>query len=244
MAQRLPPTPHAPPPPPAAFVYRPIPASAPLAAGTGALACLGPVWHFAEGISPLSIVAWTFVCLAAGALGLLTLVKIRKTEGAFSGAKTAATGVVLGGVAALCNIGVAALLVSTEVPDGFQSVNFTTDISQKGFSEKNSLHPDIAAMNGKPIYLRGFMYRGKQRLGLNSFVIVKDNQQCCFGRQPNQSDMVEVFLPPGETFDLELGLTGVAGTFRTSNIRSQSDLQFRPIYRIDADFCKRAKVDF
>ena len=103
--------------------------------------------------------------------------------------------------------------------------------------------PGTAAGSRNGLY-RGFMYRGKQRLGLNSFVIVKDNQQCCFGRQPNQSDMVEVFLPPGETFDLELGLTGVAGTFRTSNIRSQSDLQFRPIYRIDADFCKRAKVDF
>ena len=56
--------------------------------------------------------------------------------------------------------------------------------------------------------------------------------------------MVEVFLPAGQTFDLELGLTGVAGTFRTSNIRSKSDLQHRPIYRIDAEMCKRAKVDF
>ena len=232
------------PPPPEEFVYQPIPASAPLAAGAGALACLGPVWHFAEGISPLSILAWTFVCAAAGVLGLLTLSKIRKTRGAFSGTKTAATGVVLGGIAALSNIGVAALLITTEIPDGFAAINFTTDISKKGFGEKNALHPEIEAMNGKKIYLRGFMYRGKQRTGLNSFVIVKDNQQCCFGRQPNQSDMVEVFMPPGETFDLELGLTGVAGTFRTFNARSQSDLQFRPIYRIDADFCKRAKVDF
>jgi hypothetical protein len=226
------------------FVYRPIPASAPLAAGAGALASLGPVWHFAEGISPMSIVAWTFVCLAAGILGLMTLIRIRKTEGAFSGTKTAATGVVLGGVAALANIAVAALLVSTEVPDGYRAVNFTADISQKGFGENQSLHPHVAELNGKRVYLRGFMYRGKQRVGLNSFVIVKDNQQCCFGRQPNQSDMVEVFLPPGETFDLELGLTGVAGTFRTTNIRSQSDLQFRPIYKLEADFCKRAKVDF
>jgi hypothetical protein len=226
------------------FVYRPIPASAPLAAGAGALACLGPIWHFAEGISPLSIVAWTCVCAAAGVLGLLTLSKIRKTEGAFSGAKTAAIGVVLGGVAALSNVGVAALLITNEVPDGFAAINFTSDISQKGFGEDNVLHPEIVAMNGKKIYLRGFMYRGKQRIGLNSFVIVKDNLQCCFGRQPNQSDMVEVFLPAGETFDLELGLTGVAGTFRTSNARSQSELQFRPIYRIDAEFCKRAKVDF
>ncbi len=226
------------------FVYQPIPASAPLAAAAGSLACLGPIWHFAEGISAMSLVAWTFMCVAAGVLGLLTLSKIRKTEGAFSGTKTAATGVILGGVAALCNIGVSALLVSTEVPEGFAAINFTSDISQKGFGEKNELHPEIAAMNGEKIYLRGFMYRGKQRMGLNSFVIVKDNQQCCFGRQPNQSDMVEVFLPAGESFDLELGLTGVAGTFRTSNARSQSKLQFRPIYRIDADFCKRAKVDF
>lgn len=243
MAQTLS-SPTATPPPPGEFIYQPIPASAPLSAGAGALACLGPIWHLAEGVSPLSIVAWTFVCLAAGTLGLLTIAKIRKTEGAFSGTKTATTGVVLGGVAALCNIGVTALLVTTEVPEGFRSVNFTSDISQKGFGAQNELHPEIAAMNGKKIYLRGFMYRGKQRLGLNSFVIVKDNQQCCFGRQPNQSDMIEVFLPAGETFDLELGLTGVAGTFRTSNTRSQSQLQFRPIYRIDAELCKRAKVGF
>tara|TARA_B100000029_G_scaffold367590_1_gene361064 strand:- start:1058 stop:1801 length:744 start_codon:yes stop_codon:yes gene_type:complete len=226
------------------FVYRPIPASAPLAAGAGALACLGPIWHLNEGISPLSIVAWTFVCGAAGVLGLLTLGKIRKTDGAFSGGKTATTGVILGGLAALLNVAVAALLVTTEVPDGFEDVNFTADISQKGFGELNALHPDVKALDGKKIYLRGFMYRGKQTTGLNSFVIVKDNQQCCFGRQPNQSDMVEVFLPPGETFNLELGLTGVAGVFRTTNLRSESKLQHRPIYRIDAEFCKRAKVDF
>ena len=229
---------------PEKFVYRPIPASAPLAAGAGALACLGPFWHFAEGISPLSVTAWTFVCLAAGVMGLLPLTKIRKTQGAFSGGKTALVGVILGGVAAVGNVGISILLFSTEVPDGFDAVNFTADISKKGFGEKLALHPDIAALNGKKIYLRGFMYRGKQREGLTSFVIVKDNQQCCFGRQPNQSDMVEVFLPAGQTFDLELGLTGVAGTFRTSNVRSKSDLQHRPIYRIDAEMCKRAKVDF
>ena len=44
--------------------------------------------------------------------------------------------------------------------------------------------------------------------------------------------------------DVGLPPTGVAGTFRTSNIRSKSDLQHRPIYRIDAELCKRAKVDF
>ena len=91
MAQTLS-SPTATPPPPGEFIYQPIPASAPLSAGAGALACLGPIWHLAEGVSPLSIVAWTFVCLAAGTLGLLTIAKIRKTEGAFSGTKTATTG--------------------------------------------------------------------------------------------------------------------------------------------------------
>ncbi len=231
-------------PPPGEFLYRPIPTSAPVAVLLGVFAFIGPITLFSLGISPVAITFWSLVCLMAGLLGLLSLKKIRRAPEAFGGTRFAVMAIGLAGTAAVINVVVVVVLMANEVPEGYEVINFTTGISQKEIGQQQALHPDIQSLNGKKIFLKGYMYRGKQRVGLTNFVLVKDNQQCCFGRQPNQSDMVEVYLEPGQVVDLELGLTGVAGTFRAANPSPRSDLQFKPIYRIDAEICRPAKVNF
>ncbi|MDP7276360.1 MAG: hypothetical protein QF363_12845 [Planctomycetaceae bacterium] len=229
---------------PGKFVYRPILTSAPVAVVLGVVAFVGPIMLFSLGISSAAITFWTLICLLAGILGLFSFRKIRRAPDAFAGAKLATTAIGLAGTAALINVAVVIMLLVNEVPEGYKVINFTTGISQKEIGQQQSLHPDIQSLNGKKIFLKGYMYRGKQRVGLTNFVLVKDNQQCCFGRQPNQSDMVEVYLEPGESVDLELGLTGVAGIFRAANPSPRTNLQFKPIYRIDAEICRPAKVNF
>ena len=230
---------------PEKFVYRPIPTSAPVAAVLAALALCGPVTLYSLGISPTAITFWTMICLLAGILGFNSLRKIRRAQGSLSGDDWAKGAVLVAAGAALTNAAVAAILIAGEIPEGYQVLNFTRDISQKKLGAQRTVHPDVEALDGKPIFLKGYMYRDKRRQeGLRNFILVKDNQQCCFGRQPNESDMIEIRMKGDTTVDLELGLTAVAGVFRASNPSPRTEMQFKPVYRIEAEICKPAKVAF
>lgn len=233
------------PPIPEKFVYRPIPTSAPVAAVLAALGLCGPVTLYSLGISPTGMTFWTFICLLAGILGLNSLRKIRRAQGALSGDDWARGAVLVAAGAALANVAVAVVLIANEIPKGYQVLSFTSDISQKGLGEQRAVHPDVEALDGKSIFLKGYMYRDKRKQeGLRNFILVKDNQQCCFGRQPNESDMIEIRLKGDMTVDLQLGLTAVAGVFRASNPSPRTEMQFKPVYRIEAEICKPAKVAF
>ena len=107
---------------------------------------------------------------------------------------------------------------ATEVPDGYARVNFTNDISKKGFETVDGqmgVHPDVAALADKPIYLKGYMYPFRETHGLRSFVLCKDSGECCFGGQPKQTDMILVNMLDDATVNYQdKRLVGVAGTLR------------------------------
>lgn len=64
------------------------------------------------------------------------------------------------------------------------------------------LMPDwLTGLNGKRIRLRGFMYPPFQDTGLEAFILARDNQICCFGRDPKVYDLVRVLMRDGETTD-------------------------------------------
>jgi hypothetical protein len=54
-------------------------------------------------------------------------------------------------------------------------------------------------LSGQRIRLRGFMYPTFTATGLEEFVLARDNEICCFVRQPKIYDMVHVNLRPGTT---------------------------------------------
>ena len=57
----------------------------------------------------------------------------------------------------------------------------------------------LKALDGKRIRVRGFMYPPFQDTGIRGFVLARDNQICCFGRNPKEYDLVETFLRKGVT---------------------------------------------
>ena len=52
----------------------------------------------------------------------------------------------------------------------------------------------LADLDGKPVRVRGFMYPTFQETDIPGFVLARDNQICCFGRNPKIYDLVEVTL--------------------------------------------------
>ena len=56
-------------------------------------------------------------------------------------------------------------------------------------------------LDGRRICIRGFMFPTYEETGLTGFLLARDNQICCFGRDPKIYDVFGVRLRAGETTD-------------------------------------------
>ncbi len=57
----------------------------------------------------------------------------------------------------------------------------------------------LKALDGRRIRIRGFMYPTFQQTGVHAFGLARDNQICCFGRNPKIYDVFDVVLREGTT---------------------------------------------
>jgi len=74
----------------------------------------------------------------------------------------------------------------------------------------------VEALAGKPIRIRGYILPTAQKRGIKQFVLVRDNQECCFGPGAALFDCILVEMRPGKTAVFSVRPVAVSGTF---NIR-------------------------
>ncbi len=216
------------------FNYRPVP----IVAVTGIILTL---------LGSMALFLWIALPIALlGALvSLLALVTIRRSEGAYSGTVVStlslllACGFIAGGLA------YQVYLYKTETPEGYQRVSFYRDISEKGVVETPysvMAHKDVAALDGQKVFLKGFIYPTEKMTGLNKFLLLKDNGQCCFGGKPKLQDRIGVELR-GFTFDHTYNKVSLAGTFHLNkNYHGGEGLE--PLFLLEADKCTLSASDF
>src|SRR5579872_7300177 len=194
------------------FEYRPVPPLAPVSLFLGLCALSGFL-----GIP----------CLAIGVVGMImgtiALWQIRRSAGEMGGKIVARLGVGLSVLLFLAGSGYHAYAYITELPDGYLRVNFNELAKHEpiiyldGNIQKTQFAPEVAGLDGKPIYIKGYMYPTRQRFGISEFVLVKDTGQCCFGGQPKLTDMIVVRFEDGMTVNhREQQLVGVGGIFRAN----------------------------
>ncbi|QDU11943.1 hypothetical protein [Gimesia aquarii] len=87
-------------------------------------------------------------------------------------------------------------------------------------------------LDGARIRIRGFMYPPFQQTGNEFFMLARDNQICCFGKNPKIYDLFPVVMRDGVTTDYILNRPfDVVGTF---HIKAESiDDELERIYMID-----------
>jgi hypothetical protein len=61
--------------------------------------------------------------------------------------------------------------------------------------------PWLKSLDGRRIRIRGFMYPTFQESGIRGFGLARDNQICCFGRDPKIYDVFDVALREGVVTD-------------------------------------------
>jgi hypothetical protein len=206
------------------FAYRPVPPLAPISLFLAICGLSGFV-----GVP----------CLAVSAVGMLVgalaMWQIRRAAGDLGGRGIAILGFGLSTLVLFAGSGYHAYAYATEVPPGFERVSFVELARQlPTFSEgKVTVAPEVAELDGKPIFIKGYMYPTGRLTGLSEFVLVKDTGQCCFGGQPKLTDMIVVKFEDGRTVNhREQVLVGVAGVFRAHSVVQSGVLT--GIYQLEA----------
>jgi hypothetical protein len=103
--------------------------------------------------------------------------------------------------------------------------------------ERKMLTPEIEKLVGKKIRIRGWILPGGQATGLTDFVLVRDNQECCFGPMAALFDCMIVKMAEGETTDFTTRPIAIDGVF---DIREEKfpDGTWMAIYHLTAESVK------
>jgi hypothetical protein len=106
---------------------------------------------------------------------------------------------------------------------------------QKGDPFTRDLLPArVTALERQPVRIRGYILPSFQQSGLTQFVLVRDNQECCFGPGAALHDCVVVRMQPGHTAEFSIRPVAVAGTFRVEELRGP-DGKHLAIYTLDGE---------
>ena len=169
------------------FDYVPVSPWAPIALCMGLLGLTGFIGYFG-----------LYVAFFGIFVGIGGILQIRSAGGFVKGTSMAAFGLVL----SISSFGLGSAKMyynfQHEVPEGYLRVNFPKDVAEKEFiyiGGHRKLHPDVAAVVGKKVYLKGFMWATQSTEGLSQFILLKDNGECCFGGKPKAHDYIVVKLP-------------------------------------------------
>jgi hypothetical protein len=78
---------------------------------------------------------------------------------------------------------------------------------------RSMLTKQIEAMAGQRIRIRGFILPTPQKSGITTFVLVRDNQECCFGQGAALYDCILVEMKPGKTAEFSIRPVAAEGVF-------------------------------
>jgi hypothetical protein len=102
--------------------------------------------------------------------------------------------------------------------------------------------PDIAAMDGKKVFIRGYIRPDSvtQRVGIKEFLLVRDNNQCCFGdiSSVKYYDQIAVDMVGSHTVDFENGAVYRMGGILKVEPQNVARGPLAPVFSLKADYAK------
>ena len=106
---------------------------------------------------------------------------------------------------------------------------------EKGAPFTRELLPKrVTALEQERVRIRGYILPSFQQAGLTQFVLVRDNQECCFGPGAALHDCVVVRMLPGRSTNFSIRPVAVAGRFRVEELRGP-DGKHLAIYALDGE---------
>jgi hypothetical protein len=92
----------------------------------------------------------------------------------------------------------------------------------------------VESMFGKRVRIRGFILPTAQKSGIKQFVLVRDNQECCFGPGAALYDCIFVEMQGERTAEFSIRPVAVEGTFGFKEIVGPGGRHLA-IYHLDGE---------
>jgi hypothetical protein len=103
---------------------------------------------------------------------------------------------------------------------------------------KTVLTDKVKKLDGKSIRIRGYIFPSFQQSGIKQFVLMRDNQECCFGPGAALFDAIVVEMTGGATTDYSVRPVSVEGTFTVKEMFGP-DGKHLAIYHLDGKAVKQ-----
>lgn len=148
------------------------------------------------GLSLLVVLDWSLfaVPIAGIAFGLLAIHRIRALPDQLTGQRLAQVGIGLSVALGAIGYGWLSAAKAAEVPHGYIAVGYA-DL------QPDSDHPDqqiplkVRELSGKKVFIKGYMYPGRQQFGLKKFIMSRENGYCKFCTpNPRPTDLIVVTM--------------------------------------------------
>jgi hypothetical protein len=185
-------------------------------------------------------------CLLAAfipAVGIListfSLSRIRRDSDQYTGATLAITGLALSLIFLVTGVGYGAYVYLTEVPDGYTRIEFP--LRPDEIQERNGqvVPPEVMALDGKPVFIKGYIRPDSVTVskGIDRFLLVRDNNQCCFGSLSSVKywDQIDVSMTNSKTVDMASGIFRIGGILRIEPRNLARGPQY-PVFSLAADY--------
>jgi hypothetical protein len=124
-------------------------------------------------------------------------------------------------------------VVSTRIADiSFDDIKF--EMEKGAAFERSMLTPQIEALDGRKVRIRGFILPPPVASGLTRFVLVRDNLSCCFGPGAALYDAIFVEMVADKSTEYTISPVTVEGVFTVSELRDPDD-NIMAIYHLDGE---------
>ena len=118
----------------------------------------------------------------------------------------------------------------TLVDRSFDDLKF--DILPDAPFERSMLTPANEALDGQLVRIRGYILPTAQKRGIKQFVLVRDNQECCFGPGAALYDCVLVSMATGASAEFSIRPVAVEGRLRIEEFLDPDGVT-RAIYQME-----------
>jgi hypothetical protein len=174
--------------------------------------------------------------------GLRALAKIRQHPDHYTGRPVAIAGLALSIIFLVTGVGYGAFVYATEVPDGYTRISFIgmkpDEIEERG---GEVVSKDIMALEGQKVFIKGYIRPDSVTVpnGIDRFLLVRDNNQCCFGdlSKIKYYDQIDVKLTGSERVDYNQGVFRIGGILHVEPRNAFGGSQ-NPVFSLLADYAK------
>ncbi len=186
---------------------------------------------------------WASVFIILPLLGLVFALiarsNLRRYPEELSGSAPATIGLVLNLLLLIGSVGYHSWVYATEVPEGYDRISFY-DLKPKPRESSFPFSPKAKDLDGKKVFLKGWVRPSDKKTGLKKFILVGDFGSCCFGGSPKPTDVVAVEIVTDQTVDYSLMQRKIGGTFRLNTRPVQVGEAEIPAlyYQLEADYLK------